>query len=756
MKLLDYFLDMMSRKALRRAAAQSNPNCLGSSSARKASSFPPAEIAAAMRLQGPTRVQNHDFLHVFSDTKKPAVSGPLAIEMRLLPEEQQHFIRSELALIEKESSDASHTGYILQLAKEFDEFLALRFPDVKRYGLEGSETIMLWFDTILNEVDKDNHVTIGMTHRGRNNLLVCLLGLRADIMFGKMSGKPEFPFDPEHEKIIGDVLSHLQISSTLDSGVSVSLLPNPSHLDAINPAAMGKARSKMDHGGKALCIQYNQIQLSVEKTPHCGHLGNFDFLPRARKKFRFLAPAPAGNFNFWTPCPREILMAPAGVRALAGGDFTKQISENFSDLIDAQFDYLKTTKWEFSGNSCVQVRISRLCNHRKFHMGLSIGVILGPKRPKESADSAKQSNSGALKMAHFGKKQRLEAASSGEKIDWGAAEAIAFGSLLEQNFGVRIAGQEAGRATFAHRHAILTDQDSEKQVCPLAEFGDFDVVNAPLTEQAVVAFEWGYSIDHPNNLCLWEAQFGDFWNQAEVSVDTLVTCGEQKWGLQSSLLMLLPHGYDGAGPEHSSSRVERLLQMTDSLENDNINFQILWPSTAAQYFHILRRQMVRNYRKPGAIVMPKTLLRLPESRSTFAEMGPNTSFQTVIDDPSKSLKAKRVVVTAGKHYFTLVNERAKRGKQNDVAIVRLEQLVPFPAKEIQETLARYTNATSFVFSQEEPRNCGAWSFAKPRLDFISGRRFSYTGRPEMPTSATGTGVMHRRQLADLLEDTFKL
>ncbi|CBY40597.1 unnamed protein product, partial [Oikopleura dioica] len=246
---------MMSRKALRRAAAQSNPNCLGSSSARKASSFPPAEIAAAMRLQGPTRVQNHDFLHVFSDTKKPAVSGPLAIEMRLLPEEQQNFIRSELALIEKESSDASHTGYILQLAKEFDEFLALRFPDVKRYGLEGSETIMLWFDTILNEVDKDNHVTIGMTHRGRNNLLVCLLGLRADIMFGKMSGKPEFPFDPEHEKIIGDVLSHLQISSTLDSGVSVSLLPNPSHLDAINPAAMGKARSKMDHGGKALCIQ---------------------------------------------------------------------------------------------------------------------------------------------------------------------------------------------------------------------------------------------------------------------------------------------------------------------------------------------------------------------------------------------------------------------------------------------------------------------------------------------------------------------
>ncbi|CBY38939.1 unnamed protein product [Oikopleura dioica] len=396
-------------------------------------------------------------------------------EMRLLPEEQQNFIRSELALIEKESSDASHTGYILQLAKEFDEFLALRFPDVKRYGLEGSETIMLWFDTILNEVDKDNHVTIGMTHRGRNNLLVCLLGLRADIMFGKMS-----------------------------------------------------------------------------------------------------------------------------------------------------------------------------------------------------------------------------------------------------------------------------------------EFGDFDVVNAPLTEQAVVAFEWGYSIDHPNNLCLWEAQFGDFWNQAEVSVDTLVTCGEQKWGLQSSLLMLLPHGYDGAGPEHSSSRVERLLQMTDSLENDNINFQIMWPSTAAQYFHILRRQMVRNYRKPGAIVMPKTLLRLPESRSTFAEMGPNTSFQTVIDDPSKNMKAKRVVVTAGKHYFTLVNERAKRGMQNDVAIVRLEQLVPFPAKEIQETLARYTNATSFVFSQEEPRNCGAWSFAKPRLDFISGRRFSYTGRPEMPTSATGTGVMHRRQLVDLLEDTFKL
>ena len=173
---------------------------------------------------------------------------------------------------------------------------------------------------------------------------------------------------------------------------------------------------------------------------------------------------------------------------------------------------------------------------------------------------------------------RIQMAESGAKIDFGGAEAAAFGSLLQQGFSVRIAGQEAGRATFAHRHAILTEQESERQITPLKALGDFEPINAPLTEQAVVAYEWGYACDHPRRLVLWEAQFGDFWNQAEVSVDTLVTCGEAKWGLQSSILMLLPHGYDGAGPEHSSSRVERLLQMTDSYEEgvdpDNINFQV--------------------------------------------------------------------------------------------------------------------------------------------------------------------------------------
>lgn len=232
--------------------------------------------------------------------------------------------------------------------------------------------------------------------------------------------------------------------------------------------------------------------------------------------------------------------------------------------------------------------------------------------------------------------------------------------------------------------------------------GSFSPINAPLTEQAVVAFEWGYAIDNPNNLVLWEAQFGDFWNQAQVSVDTLVTCGEQKWGLQSSLLMLLPHGYDGAGPEHSSSRVERLLQLTDSLENgvdpDNINMQVMWPSTAAQYFHLLRRQMIRDYRKPGTVVMPKTLLRLSGSMSTIDEMEPGTNFKTVIDDPINNHKtSKKVIMTCGKHYFTLLDERAKRGLENDVAILRLEQLVPFPAKEIQGNVTLLKATLFFQF-----------------------------------------------------------
>ena len=486
-----------------------------------------------------------------------------------------------------------------------------------------------------------------MTHRGRNNLLVCLLGLKADIMFGKMSGIPEFPFDSEHERIIGDVLSHLSISAGLDRNNSVSLLPNPSHLDAINPAAMGKARSKLEAGQESLCIQchgdgsligqgHNHEILNMQSIPGYTVNGSLHFccdnnvaftasgavsrsaarpgdcaLPYGTPVISVSASSPVHVVQaaklasrFRSKWGKDVMTELVGWRKHGHNELDEPRITNpllyrhadaqtptpdaFCDSLSAEqnaivADYIEQQRnsWQSSYENVNKG------NYKAPQLGRNFGPWAAVNRANSGGndvwdsgydvDSLRWILAESVAMPqnfeiHSSLKRhvqgRRDMAESGQKIDWGGAEAMAFGSLLAQNFNIRIAGQESGRATFAHRHCILTDQKSEEQIVPLEKLGKFDPINAPLTEQAVVAYEWGYSLDNPKNLVLWEAQFGDFWNQAEVSVDTLVTCGEAKWGLQSSLLMLLPHGYDGAGPEHSSSRVERLLQMTDSYEEE--------------------------------------------------------------------------------------------------------------------------------------------------------------------------------------------
>ena len=354
---------------------------------------------------------------------------------------------------------------------------------------------------------------------------------------------------------------------------------------------------------------------------------------------------------------------------------------------------------------------------------------------------------------------RAKAVSEDSGIDWGLGEALAYGSLVMEGTPVRLSGQDSSRGTFAHRHAVLVDQDSGEEYSPLDHIADnqarFEVYDSLLSEAAVLGFEYGYSLADPSSLVLWEAQFGDFVNGAQVIIDQFITSAHVKWGRMSGLVMLLPHGYEGQGPEHSSARVERFLQ---TCAEDSL--QVVNCTSAAQFFHVLRRQMRRTYRAPLIVFTPKSLLRHPKAHSKVEDFV-SGHFQRVIDDPmtiDRAEDVRRVLVCVGKVYFDLVEERAKRlkGREHEVAIVRVEQLYPWPQDLLTEIIDRYTLATRHVWCQEEPRNMGAWTFVRDRLQAIVGSRgwLRYAGRDESASPAAGSPRVHRAQLAAFLDDAF--
>ncbi|HXR95710.1 MAG TPA: 2-oxoglutarate dehydrogenase E1 component [Rhizomicrobium sp.] len=354
---------------------------------------------------------------------------------------------------------------------------------------------------------------------------------------------------------------------------------------------------------------------------------------------------------------------------------------------------------------------------------------------------------------------------SGKGFDWATAEALAFGTLLDEGMDVRLSGQDASRGTFSQRHAALVDQESDERYLPLNHIregqGHFEAVDTLLSEEAVLGFEYGYTLAEPKVLVLWEAQFGDFANGAQVVIDQFISSGEMKWLRMSGLVMLLPHGYEGQGPEHSSARLERYLQLC---AQDNM--QVCVPTTPANYFHMLRRQMHRPFRKPLVVMTPKSLLRHKRAVSFLSDMEPSNSFHRVLRDQAevvpgattvslvKDAEIKRVVLCSGKVYFDLMEEREKRG-ENRIQILRLEQLYPFPDTVLAEELNRFPKA-ELVWCQEEPKNQGAWSFVAPRLEALTGGKPRYVGRPEYASTAAGLMKQHLAELAQFLNDALTL
>ncbi|XP_025073767.1 probable 2-oxoglutarate dehydrogenase E1 component DHKTD1 homolog, mitochondrial [Pogonomyrmex barbatus] len=707
-------------------------------------------------------------------------SGTVGTEFSYLEteEEREWFAETVEKILAEPLNNETRKTIATEMLKSqaFDDFLAKKFVSLKRYGGEGAESMMAFFHEFFKLCAYDNleHVIVCGAHRGRLNLLTGLLNFPPEKLFRKLRGLSEF--SDATDKCTGDVISHLVSSTDLNIGktnLHVTMLRNPSHLETVNPVSMGKTRGVMQeikeaaygdnkdaqwsdkvinvqiHGDAAYPGQgVNQECLALSKTPHFEIGGTIHLV--INNQIGFTTPSSRGRSSRYCTDLAKMISAPV---IHVNGDDPEMVVR----ATKIAFKYQR----QFRKNVFIDLNCFRRWGHNElddptFTNPLMYKII--QNRPITYIDIHPH-----LLKNHV--QNRLKRIENGNALDWSAAEALAIGSLLYQGYNVRLSGQDVGRGTFSHRHAMLVDQSTEAIFIPLnsmisGQTGKLEIANSILSEEAVLGFEYGLSIASPFTLPIWEAQFGDFFNGAQIIIDTYVTSGEAKWMLSSGLTMLLPHGYDGAGPEHSSCRLERFLQLTDSKENsvdgDDVNMHIANPSEPAQYFHLLRRQMIRDYRKPLIIIGPKILLRHPAAVSPLSDFEPQTGFKAVIgDNKVEKSDVTKIILVSGKHYYALNEYRETSGNKN-VAIIRVESLCPFPIQELLEEIVKYEHAKTFIWSQEEPQNMGAWSFIKPRFENLCGRRLKYCGRESIAAPAVGDGQMHQQEANEVIIKPFML
>ena len=454
------------------------------------------------------------------------------------------------------------------------------------------------------------------------------------------------------------------------------------------------------------------------------------------------------------PRPREVYANKLIAEGTIDQAFADAAQKKFRDFMEGEFktgkDY-KPNKADWLEGEWAGIARGERGEGQKPETGVDaktlkqIGLAIS-KAPENFKLNAKIETQLAAKKKMF---------ESGEGIDWATAESLAFGTLLKEGFPVRLSGQDSGRGTFSQRHSVLINQDTEETYVPLNNIGadeKYEVIDSALSEFAVLGFDYGYSLAEPNALTMWEAQFGDFSNGAQVIIDQFISSGESKWLRMSGIVMLLPHGYEGQGPEHSSARLERYLQLCG--EN---NMQVANCTTAANYFHILRRQLHRKFRKPLILMTPKSLLRKKEVFSSLADMAKGTTFRPVLGETEKLVadsKIRKVVICSGKVYYDVVEKREAQ-KIKDVAVIRLEQLYPFPSEDVTAELKRYRNA-EFVWLQEEPKNMGAWLFVRAFIDETIdklgySKRVHYVGRIAAASPATGFYKVHNKEQDEICE-----
>ncbi len=758
--------------------------------------------------------------------------GSVGFDYGYLEQAEVTWLTEQIEKMQDIKASVSKQKRIAQLLIEseaWDAFMGKRFGQVKRYGLEGAESMLVAIDTLFQLSNTVHHAVIAMPHRGRLNLMTCLLGYPAEAVFNKLQGNSELSSDGS-----ADVLSHLSYQGNIKLGGKeglVTLLPNSSHLESINPIAQGFGYGLLKDLGSSsevLPIQihgdaaFNGQGVTME-TLQMANLDGFSvggtIHLTVNNQLGFTTPCYRGRSCSYSTDMAKLIKAPvfrvnanepedvARCAALAFNYRQRFEKDVFIDLIGYrrhghnELDEPSFTQPTMYKTIKAMKGVASIYGEKLKHTGVinQNGLDSLDKVVKERLDAAlkdstdfkpigsgiqdwkvdsapatseeilKQSLMASVaisdgfilhnRLAKFHVESR-KAMLSSDQYDWATAEAMAIGSLLHSGISIRICGQDVGRGTFSHRHLQVYDQNTGDCTVPLkameAQGSSLEIVNSHLSEFAVAGFEYGLSIQNPGRLLpVWEAQFGDFFNGAQIIWDAYVSSGEQKWALQSGLVVLLPHGYDGAGPEHSSARIERWLQMCDEpvdgqYDHQTVNLQVVNPTTPATYFHLLRRQMARSFRKPLIVASPKTLLRLPAAVSSMNDL--LGGFKPVIAEGSNE-SVETVVLTSGKFYYGLAKERDDRNLTSKLAIIRIEELSPFPIDQIKEAISKFKQAKSFVWCQEEPENMGAWSWMQPRLSKILPN-LQYIGRPPSAAPAVGYSKLHKQQLQTIYDTLF--
>ena len=740
-------------------------------------------------------------------------------------------------------------------AEGFEKFLHVKYMGTKRFGLDGGEALIPAMEQIIKRGGNlgASEVVIGMPHRGRLSVLANVMRKPYRAIFNEFQGGS---FKPEDVDGSGDVKYHLGASSDREfdgNTVHLSLTANPSHLEAVNPVVLGKARAKqfqlndtdrtavipvLLHGDAAFAGQ-GVVAECFGLSGLVGHRTGGTIHIVVNNQIGFTT---APHFSRSSPYPTDIaLMVEAPIFHVNGDDpeavvHAAKVATEFrqkfhKDVVIDIFCYrrfghnegdepmftnpvmYKNIKGHRTTLSLYTDRLIKdglipegeiedmkaafqsLLNE-EFEAGKDYkpnkadwldGKWSGLDREKEDyqrgetaiAPETMEEVGRALTTApkgfplHRTVERLLEAKAkmfeTGEGFDWATAEALAFGSLLTEGYPVRLAGQDSTRGTFSQRHSGLINQETEERYYPLNNIREgqarYEVIDSMLSEYAVLGFEYGYSLAEPNALVMWEAQFGDFANGAQIMFDQFISSGESKWLRMSGLVMLLPHGYEGQGPEHSSARLERFLQMCGQ-----DNWIVANCTTPANYFHILRRQLHRSFRKPLVLMTPKSLLRHKLAVSKTEEFVTGSSFHRVLWDDAElgssdtklvsDDKIKRVVMCSGKVYYDLLEERDARGI-DDVYILRIEQFYPFPAISLVKELERFKQA-EMVWCQEEPKNQGAWTFIEGNIEWVLGRikakhkRPDYAGRVATASPATGLAAQHKAQQAALVDEALTI
>lgn len=724
----------------------------------------------------------------------------------------------------------------------FEEFIREKYVGAKSFSLEGAETLIPLLDLAIEHAGEQgiDEIVFGMAHRGRLNVLANILGKHPQDIFREFE-------DMDAEEFIGrgDVKYHLGHSGdwVTQTGrkIHLSMSFNPSHLEFVNPVALGRMRAKQDRFGEEARGERGLVVLIhgdaafagegiVQETLNLSGLGGYTVGGAlhiiVNNQIGFVTPPEQGRSTTYATDVAKMLQSPifhvngedpeavAQVVRLAL-DFRRKFRR---DVVIDMYAYRRLGHNEGDEPSFTQpllydlirrrppvresylehlLKLDRVTREeadqlvkdrrRRLEEALSVarqkdfrptvqtlggvwtGYRGGPEADAPEVDTTvprerlvellealvrlpEDFNLNPKLRRFFEARRKM--ATGEQPLNWAAAEALAFASLAVEGCRIRMTGQDSERGTFSHRHAVLHDVQTGAKYMPLQHLAPdqapVEIHNSPLSEAGVLGFEYGYSLDFPDALVLWEAQFGDFANTAQVIIDQFLTSAEEKWNRLSGLVLLLPHGFEGQGPEHSSARLERYLALT---ARDNI--QVVNATTPAQYFHVLRRQALRTWRKPLIIMAPKSLLRHPRVTSTLDELATG-GFRRVLPDEAGPApqQTKQLLLCTGKVYYDLLEQREELGR-NDVAIVRLEQLYPFPHALLHETLAAYPQNLEVRWVQEEPANMGAWPFLRRNFgETMYGRRLTVVARPESASPGTGSFNAHKIEQARLLEQAF--